>query len=130
MVMIDSTAGYRLSVRDGDATVLLHRLCKQLQHRGVGVVLVTEMPNVTGHFRTSRHSLSYLADNLVFIRYVEVRGELKKAIGVLKKRFSSFESSLREFRITPDGLTLGSPLVHLRGILEGSASWERDAQWS
>jgi len=53
------------------------------------------------------------------LRYIEVRGALKKAIGVLKKRMSGFEKTLREIEIIPQGITLGPPLTDLRGILLG-----------
>jgi hypothetical protein len=35
--------------------------------------------------------LSALADNIVFLRYVEYDAELHRLIGVLKKRMSGFE---------------------------------------
>jgi len=62
---------------------------------------------------------SHLADNIVFLRYLEVAGEMRRAVGVLKKRTSSFEKTLREFEITRYGLKVGEPLTGLRGILSG-----------
>ena len=62
---------------------------------------------------------SGLADNIVFLRYLEMAGEMRRAIGVLKKRTSSFEKTLREFEITSYGLKVGEPLTGLRGILSG-----------
>ncbi len=37
----------------------------------------------------------------------------------MKKRTSGFEKPLRELRITPEGLRVGQPLSHLRGLLSG-----------
>ena len=56
-------------------------------------------------------------------RYLEMKGELRKAIGVLKKRMSDFEKTLREFEITRYGIKVGKPLTELRGILKGSPEW-------
>ncbi|TDO78292.1 hypothetical protein DFR79_13034 [Halanaerobium saccharolyticum] len=56
----------------------------------------------------------------MFLRYLEFNGELKKAIGVLKKRLSDFEKQMREFEITNQGIRVGKPLTHLRGILTGN----------
>jgi circadian clock protein KaiC len=50
---------------------------------------------------------------------MELDGELRKSIGVLKKRAGSFERSLREFEINSEGLRIGPPLRGLRGILGG-----------
>ncbi len=125
LIMLDSTAGYRLAMRGEDLTVQIHRLCKSLQNQGVGVLLVTETPNVTGDLKPTRCDISYLADNILLLRYVEVCGELRKTIGVLKKRFSDFERTLREFEVTSEGIRLGPPLSHLQGILSGTARWTR-----
>ncbi|TKX83433.1 recombinase RecA, partial [Halorubrum sp. SS5] len=70
--------------------------------------------------RATMENVSYLADNIVFLRHLEVGGELRKAIGVLKKRTSDFERTIREFRITEHGITVGEPMSGLRGILSGT----------
>ncbi|AWB26920.1 ATPase domain-containing protein [Halococcoides cellulosivorans] len=129
IVMIDGTAGYRLSLRgDNDELVKeLHTLCRYLKNMGVTVILVEEVTNITGEFKATERNLSYIADNIVFLRYLEVHGELRKAIGVLKKRMSGFERTLRAFDITEHGITVGDPLTNLRGILQGSPEFVDDA---
>ena len=62
---------------------------------GVAVLLISEIEAITGDFRATEAGISYLADNIVFLRYLEIQGELRRAIGVLKKRLSSFEPSAR-----------------------------------
>jgi circadian clock protein KaiC len=68
--------------------------------------------------------ISYLADNIIILRYLELNGELHKAIGVLKKRLSDFEKTLREMEITRYGLKIGKPLTGLRAILSGMPVWD------
>jgi len=85
-----------------------------------------EMPNVTGDFQLTQSGHSYLADNIIFLRYLEVDGKLRKAIGVLKMRTSDFERTLRAFDITEYGIKVGKPLDGLRGILSGSPEWDED----
>ena len=123
VVMIDSTAGYQLSLRGENLVGHLHALAKYLQNMGVAVFLVTETQEITGNFRVTDLGVSYLADNVVFLRYLEIDGELRKAIGVLKKRLSNFEKTLREFEITGSGIQVGEPLTGLRGILLGTPEW-------
>ncbi|MDZ4874622.1 MAG: Circadian clock protein kinase KaiC [Chroococcidiopsis cubana SAG 39.79] len=93
IVMIDSVSGYRISLRgrDEDLVTHLHALCKYLQNMGVTVILVNETESITGNFRATDIGISYMTDNIVFLRYLEIQGEIRKAIGVLKKRLSSFE---------------------------------------
>ncbi len=123
IVMIDSIAGYRLSVRGEDLTAQVRSLSKYLANMGVTVLLINEVEQVTGEFSPTMLGISYLADNIIFIRYLEVRGELRKAIGVLKKRLSDFEKTLREFEITNSGIKVGKPLSNLSCILSGTPRW-------
>jgi circadian clock protein KaiC len=119
MVMIDSVAGYRALLRGEDALTHLHALSKYLQNMGVAVLLVNEVSSVAGEFQVSEIGASYLADNIIFLRYLELHGEVRRVIGVLKKRLSSFERTLREFEMTRYGIKVGKPLTNLQGILTG-----------
>lgn len=123
-VMIDGIAGYRLGLRGDDSqeqlTREIHALCRYLKRMGVTVILVEEIGNVTGEFRATNSQTSYLADNLIFLQYLEVDGDIQKSIGVLKKRFGGFEQSLRELRIDTGGLHVGERLSGYRGLLTGS----------
>lgn len=125
IVMIDSVSGYRVSLRGRDEVLVthLHALCKYLQNMGVTVILVNETESITGNFRATEIGISYMADNIIFLRYLEIKGEIRKAIGVLKKRLSSFEKTLRELEITRYGIKVGKPLTHLRNILSGTPEW-------
>ncbi|HEY9626226.1 MAG TPA: ATPase domain-containing protein [Coleofasciculaceae cyanobacterium] len=119
IVMIDSMSGYRLSVRGEELTSHIHALCKYLQNNGVAVLLINEVESITGEFRATEIGISYLADTIIFLRYLEIRGELRRAIGVLKKRMTDFEKTLREFQISRYGIKVGAPLTQLRGVLTG-----------
>ena len=120
IVMIDSTSGYKLSMQGEELVRQLHSLCQYLKNMGVTVILINETHTIAGEeFTITEVGLSYLADNLVFLRYLEVNGQLHKAIGVLKKRMSDFERTLRGFQITRYGIKVGEPLSQLRGILSG-----------
>lgn len=120
IIMIDSLAGYKLSIGGDNVTRRLHALCRYLVNMGVTVILLNEVEAVTGgDVRTTELGVSYLADTVVLLRYMEMKGEIRKAIGVLKKRTGDFEKSLREFDITPGGITVGKELKGLKGILRG-----------
>ena len=125
LVMIDGTQGFKQNLRGiEDPTAAMLRVGRYLRSAGVSTILVNEVHNVTGDFRATEERTSNLADNLVFLRHVEYRGELRKVIGALKMRTSDFEHSLRELTITSDGIRVGDPLPELRGILTGTPDWE------
>jgi len=124
IVMIDGISGYRLSLHDEDLVTHLHALAKYLQNMGVAVLLINEVESVVGDFRISDVGVSYMADNIIFLRYLERHGEMTKALGVLKKRLSDFEKTLREVTITREGIRVGPKLPVVRGILRGMPEWE------
>lgn len=126
LVMIDSVNSFWKCGDQGRLEGQMHRACKYLVGEGVTVVLINEVGDITGTFRATDAGISHLADNLVFLRYLEMRGELRKAIGVLKKRTGSFEKTLREFQITEHGIKVGEPLTQLRGVLTGTPEWIGD----
>lgn len=123
IVMIDSFSGYKVSLRGQDLIPKVHALTKYLTSAGVTVFLVNEMEAITGEFKATEIGISYLSDNIIFLRYLEIQGEMQKAIGVLKKRLSDFERNLREFDITRSGIKVGPPLRNLRGVLSGTPTW-------
>lgn len=128
IVMIDSVGGFRNCLSGIETERSLHVLSRYLTNHNVTVPLTDEVNSVTGEFKATGSSVSYIADNLIFLRYLEMRGELRKAIGVLKKRTSSFEKSLRGFAITKYGIKVGAPLTELRGILHGMPEWREESR--
>jgi circadian clock protein KaiC len=124
--MLDGISGYQIAIQGEESDLVreLHALCRYLKNVGVTVILVDEVSAMTGDMRPTEAGISYLADNVVFMRYMEIDGELRKLVGVLKKRVSEFEHTMREFEITSQGVQVGDPLHGLRGILDGNP--ERD----
>lgn len=123
IVMIDSTAGYRQAMRGEDLVSHLHAICRYLKNMGVTVLLIHEIETISGDFRATEIGISYLADNMLFMRYMEYalegRVELRKVIGVLKKRTTDFEKTVRELELTRYGIKVGRAMPHVQGILGG-----------
>lgn len=126
-VMIDSVGGFRQSLFGADGTGEIAALARYLRNVGVTTLLVNEIHRVTGEFQVTEGGTSQISDNIVFLRHVEYRGELRKVVGVLKKRTSDFEHSLRELRVTDRGLDVGEPLSELQGILTGTPRWSAES---
>ena len=120
VVVIDSLNGYLTSMpRDKYLTAQLHELLSYLNNRGVATFLVVAQSGLLGQTMNSPVDASYLADNVVLLRYFEHEGALKKAVSAVKKRTGGHESAIRELWFDADGIHLGEPLMQLRGILTG-----------
>jgi circadian clock protein KaiC len=69
--------------------------------------------------RFSPYEISFLADNLIIQRYVEMDGRLRRVLAVLKMRGSAHDTHLRLYEITDHGIRIGASLEEYRGILTG-----------
>lgn len=119
-VMIDCIAGLRQSLRGVDVADDLWHLCKYLRTVGVTVLLVDEVGGPLWPFGGPDRGMRHLADNILFLRHFAERGELRTALGVLRKRPGTFDRAVREFEITGTGVRVGRPLTELHTILPGS----------
>jgi len=128
IVMLDAVDGFRqgLAGEDRDVAQELHDIGRYLKNVGVTAIFVNEVGSITGEFEATEENVSYIADNIIVLRYIELSGELRKAIGVLKKRTGDFERTLRELEMTQHGIKVGEPLTGLRGILTGTPEWTDD----
>jgi circadian clock protein KaiC len=119
VIVIDSLNGYLNAMPEaGFLTTHLHEVLTYLGQRGVVTFLVGVQQGVVGAMTTGI-DVSYMADNVVILRYFEAHGDVQKAISVFKKRGSAHETTLRRFGITHDGISVGPVLKSFQGILTG-----------
>ncbi|MDN3919481.1 ATPase domain-containing protein [Roseateles violae] len=120
VVVIDSLNGYLNAMPDERFLIAqLHELLTYLGQASVATLLVGAQHGLIGMQMQTPVDASYLADGVVLLRYFEHAGEVRQAISVLKKRGGAHERSIREFSLTAQGVRVGEPLRHFRGILTG-----------
>ncbi|MDT0509935.1 ATPase domain-containing protein [Novosphingobium sp. MMS21-SN21R] len=118
-VVIDSLNGYQAAMPEEQALILhMHELLQYLNRQGVMTFLTVAQHGLVGDMK-SPVDVTYLADTVILLRYFEARGRVRRAISVVKKRTGHHEDTIREFMISPDGITLGEPLVAFQGVLRG-----------
>lgn len=119
VVVIDSLNGYLNAMPDAKFLAThLHEVLTYLGQRGVVTFLIGVHQGMVGTMTTGI-DVSYMADNVLILRYFEARGSVQKAISVFKKRGSSHETTLRQFNITEKGIQVGPVLDNFQGILTG-----------
>jgi circadian clock protein KaiC len=64
---------------------------------------------------------STLLDSIIMLRFVEIYGELHRAIAVLKLRGSNHDKTIRRLIIASDGSHIGAPFRTTTGILGGAS---------
>jgi circadian clock protein KaiC len=119
VVVIDSLNGYLQAMPDEKYLIIqLHELLSYLSSRGIVTVMVSTQSGLIGHNMASVVDASYLADNVVLLRFFEAEGAVHQAISVLKKRGGKHERTIREFTLD-NGVHVGKPLNEFRGVLTG-----------
>ena len=121
LVIIDSLNGY-LNAMPGEKYLVnqLHELCSYLNQQGTLTFLILPQHGLIGA-NESPVDLSYLADNVMTLRYFESAGQVKQAIAVVKKRSGPHEKTIREFKIeSGTGIRIGKPLTEFDGVLAGT----------
>lgn len=119
-VVIDSLNGF-LQAMPGEQFLALHlhEMLTYLNHRGVVTLMVLAQMGVIGSAIQTPADISYLADNILVLRYFEVRGEVRQAISMIKKRSGAHEHTIRELRLGPNEIFVGEPLKDFHGVLTG-----------
>jgi circadian clock protein KaiC len=124
IVVIDSLNGLLNSMSEERAlTVQLHEVLSYLNQIGVASFLVLAQHGLLGAMVSSPTDVSYLADNVLLLRYFEAEGEVRQALSVVKRRSGPHERSIRELRISGGKLTIGDPLKAFRGVLTGTPEY-------
>jgi circadian clock protein KaiC len=125
VVVIDSLNGFLSAMIDERfVSNLLHELLMSLGQRQVATIVVGVHAGLIGPMMNTPVDASYLADAVILLRYFEAGGEVRQALSVMKKRGSSHERTIREFRLGKGGLEVGPPLREFRGVLTGVPNYE------
>jgi len=120
VVVIDSLNGYQHAMPEERFLVLhLHELLSYLNQQGVLTLLVMSQSGLVSETLTAPVDLSYLADTVIQLRYFEAFGEVRKAISSVKRRTGAHESSVRELRLSAEGVRVGEELKEFQGVLTG-----------
>jgi len=120
IIVIDSLNGYLHAMPDERFLVIqLHELLTYVGQQGANTILVVAQSGLVGSI-TTPVEVSYLADNVLLFRYFEHSAELRVAISVMKKRSGEHERTIREIRMSKNGIELSEPLKIFSGILGGA----------
>jgi circadian clock protein KaiC len=118
-VVIDSVSGFELALaptfRD-DFRESLYRLVGTLTGTGVTVLMTMELAQGPGDMHLSPYLISFLADDILLLRYSQTSGTLHKSIAVIKMRNSDHSKEVHRYEITNQGMI----------VREGSAAVASD----
>jgi circadian clock protein KaiC len=121
-LVIDSLAGFEMALSPGfraDFRESLYRMIFSLTGRGVTILSTVETPESGTDIRFSSYAISFLTDDIIRMRYIEVEGQMRKVITVVKMRRGNHSKDIREYEISPDGIVIGECLSHYDQLTTG-----------
>lgn len=124
--VIDSLSGLELALAPSfreDIRESIYRVLDALTGLGVTVMATVDMPDSYADLRFSPHGIAFLMDAIIIQRYVEIGGQLRRAMAVTKLRASQHSKDLCEYEIdSAGGIAIGRPLAGYEGLLTGTPS--------
>ncbi|MEJ7623961.1 MAG: ATPase domain-containing protein [Pyrinomonadaceae bacterium] len=121
-VVVDSLVGFEMALAPDfrhEFRESLYRMIGALVRLGVTVVSTVEVEENFTSMALSNYTISFLAEDIVRLRYVSINGQLRKMMLVVKMRGSDHSIDMREYKITPKGVVMGERLEGFRGLTTG-----------
>jgi len=111
-LVIDSLVGFEMALAPGfraDFRESLYRMIGALTGAGITVLSTVEVEDTFTGLQFSHYAISFLTDDIIRLRYVEIDGQLRKVMVVIKMRGGNHSKDIREYVITNKGLVVIHP---------------------
>jgi circadian clock protein KaiC len=106
-VLIDSLGDLAFAANDEMRyREYLYSLVQRCSRLGVSLLMTYELTELFQLVRLSEVGVSHVSDNVVVLQYLRHQSEVRRTLTVLKTRASLHQPQVREFTITPEGITL------------------------
>jgi circadian clock protein KaiC len=122
-VAVDSLSALeRMSTRKGYREFVIGLTAFIKQRDSAGIVTSTT-PTLMGGTSITEAHISTITDAIILLRYVELFGEMRRCLTVLKMRGSRHDKDICEYTIDQDGYSIGKPFTNVTGSLTGNVMY-------
>lgn len=119
-LFIDGVEGFRAAAVYGDRMPrFLSALTNQLRMLDVTTIMTEELALFRSEVDMPNPELANTVESVILLRYVELKSQLYRLISVMKMRESQYDTSIREFKITDNGIEVASSFESADRILTG-----------
>ena len=111
-LVIDSLVGFEMALAPGfraDFRESLYRMIGALTGAGITILSTVEVEDSFTALQFSHYAISFLTDDIIRLRYVEIDGQLRKVMVVIKMRGGNHSKDIREYVITDKGVVVIHP---------------------
>src|SRR5476649_1600024 len=122
-LVIDSLVGFEMALAPGfreDFRESLYRMIVALTGAGVTILSTVEVDDSFTEFSFSNYTISFLTDDILRLRFVEIDGQLRKVMVVIKMRGGNHSKDIREYVISDKGVVIIHPrTTQYHGLITG-----------
>lgn len=119
-ILVDSVSHFEQMAEDSlELRSVVFSFINALKREGLTSVLTRESPVLLGG-EEEKHSIAYVVDSYIMLRYVEIESAIRKALLVLKLRGSDHAKDIRQYEIANHGIEIMSRFEGQEGIMSGS----------
>jgi circadian clock protein KaiC len=122
-LVIDSLVGFEMALAPGfrtDFRESLYRMIGALTGAGITILSTVEVEDRFTELQFSHYAISFLTDDIIRLRYVEIDGQLRKVMVVVKMRGGNHSKDIREYIITDKGVVVIHPRsTEYHGLITG-----------
>lgn len=124
-LFIDGLGAFRSAASDPTRMGhFLTALTNELRVLKVTTAYTMEVADIIGPtIRAPIDDLSSVAENLILMRYIELRSRLYRLISILKVRDSDFDASLHQYVTTDHGLAIEASPESAEAVMAGFSRW-------
>jgi circadian clock protein KaiC len=111
-VVIDSLVGFEMALAPSfraDFRESLYRMIGALTGAGITILSTVEVEDNFTSLQFSHYAVSFLTDDIIRLRYVEIDGQLRKTMVVIKMRGGNHSKDIREYIINDKGVVVIQP---------------------
>jgi circadian clock protein KaiC len=88
---------------------------------GVTTVITSEISEHFGGVKLTHETLSNVVDNIILLKHVEIEGNMKGFLSIMKSRGIKQDTEIREFEITEKGIIVKGSMKGYESVLSGIA---------
>jgi circadian clock protein KaiC len=92
-----------------------------LKSQGVTSLMTNTTSSLLDVSQITETHLSTATDNIIILKYIELEGQMKRALILVKSRGSDHDKSLHEVIIDSNGMMIGERFVGIENLMGGSA---------
>jgi circadian clock protein KaiC len=119
-VVVDSVSSYNSVLPDPiEFKDWLMTLISLFKSRGVTSLFTSEIRPLQGPFEITNHGVSFIVDNVILMKYVEIESEIRRAMHIVKMKGSKHDNGIKEFAIGPKGIVVETKFEGKAGIMSG-----------